>query len=275
MNNTAPKKLRAVCCVVVMLAILASITPISAIAASHGIYIAAATSHYRHPRTGVIEDSGGDGSYELGLSMTQSATYNQALVEVDSSGNTYVTVRLKLMDNIQNPHFMVDGARNGNFSDVSAKVMYEDFTNNTTDFRIKVPSENAVIRCDMYVVPMGRSVIFNITLSNLQSGCGDFITSITVDQTKAGASSSSQPASSGESNAQTQEPQVIEEEPSDEVAGSDEGIQEFDADGNKVEEKEKANSAVFWIVGGIVVLATAGGCVWYFCFFKKRKREGR
>ena len=78
MNNTAPKKLRAVCCVVVMLAILASITLISAIAASHGIYIAAATSHYRHPRTGVIEDSGGDGSYELGLSMTQSATYNQA-----------------------------------------------------------------------------------------------------------------------------------------------------------------------------------------------------
>ena len=136
MNNTAPKKLRAVCCVVVMLAILASITPISAIAASHGIYIAAATSHYRHPRTGVIEDSGGDGSYELGLSMTQSATYNQALVEVDSSGNTYVTVRLKLMDNIQNPHFMVDGARNGNFSDVSAKVMYEDFTNNTTDFQM-------------------------------------------------------------------------------------------------------------------------------------------
>lgn len=87
--------------------------------------------------------------------MTDSALNRAALVEVDPQGNTFVTVRLNLMDNIQNPQFQVDGSGNGNFSAVSATVMQEDFTNNTTDFRMQVPSENAVIRCNMYVVPMG------------------------------------------------------------------------------------------------------------------------
>ncbi len=49
--------------------------------------------------------------------------------------------------------------------------MQEDFTNNTTDFRMQVPSENAIIRCNMYVIPMGRDVIY-ITVGNLQSGSG-------------------------------------------------------------------------------------------------------
>ena len=107
--------------------------------------------------------------------MTESATYTKALVEVDSNGNTYITVRLKLMDNIQNPTFKVDG------SSVSASLMQEDYSANTADYRMKVSSENSVIRCSMYVVPMGRDVIFFITVSNLKSGSGDFVTSITVN----------------------------------------------------------------------------------------------
>lgn len=146
-------------------------------AAAAGIYIATATPHYRHPQTGVIEDSGGESSEVLGQSMTESATHTQALVEVDSSGNTWVTIRLKLMDNIENPTFRVDG------SGVSATLMQENYSDNTADYRMKVGSENSVIRVDMYVVAMGRSVIFYITVSNLQSGAGDFITSISVPQT--------------------------------------------------------------------------------------------
>ena len=165
---------------VVMLALVAGITSIPVLAASNGIYTATATSHYKHPTTGKIEDSGGEGSYVLGQSMTDSALNKAALVEVDPQGNTFVTVRLNLMDNIQNPQFQVDGSRNGNFSSVSATVMQEDFTNNTTDFRMQVPSENAIIRCNMYVIPMGRDVIFYITVGNLQSGSGDFVTSITA-----------------------------------------------------------------------------------------------
>ena len=182
MTNTATKLKRALCSMVVMLAFMAGITSIPALAASNGIYTATATSHYKHPTTGLIEDSGGEGSYVLGQSMTDSALNRAALVEVDPQGNTFVTVRLNLMDNIQNPQFQVDGSRNGNFSAVSATVMQEDFTNNTTDFRMQVPSENAIIRCNMYVIPMGRDVIFYITVGNLQSGSGDFVTSVKVEE---------------------------------------------------------------------------------------------
>jgi hypothetical protein len=162
--------------IAVMLAIMAGITSVPTLAASNGIYIATATPHYKHPTTGVIEDAGGDGSSVLGQSMTESATYKKALVEVDPQGNTYITIRLQLMDNIQNPQFQVDG------SSVSASLMQEDYTNNTADYRMKVNSENSVIRCNMYVIAMGRDVIFYITVSDLQAGSGDFITSVKVEQ---------------------------------------------------------------------------------------------
>ena len=100
---------KALCSMVVMLALVAGITAIPAYAASNGIYT--------NPLTGKIEDSGGEHSEVLGQSMTESATDTKALVEVDSNGNTYITVRLKLMDNIQNPTFKVDG------SSVSASLM--------------------------------------------------------------------------------------------------------------------------------------------------------
>ncbi len=174
---------KTLCGMVVMLALVAGITAIPAYAASNGIYTATATPHYRNPLTGKIEDSGGEDSEVLGQSMTESATYTKALVEVDSNGNTYITVRLKLMDNIQNPTFNVDG------NSVSASLMQEDYSANTADYRMKVASENSVIRCSMYVVPMGRDVIFFITVSNLNSGSGDFVTSISVNNNKSNNSS--------------------------------------------------------------------------------------
>lgn len=177
MNHNVLKAFKALCGMVVVLALfMAGITTMSAYAADNGIYIATATPHYRNPQTGVIEDSGGDGSYVLGQSMTESATYRKALVEVDASGNTYITIRLQLMDNIQNPRFQVDG------SPVTATLMQEDYINNTADYRMKVNSENSIVRCNMNVIAMGRDVIFYITFSNLQEGSGDFITSITVDK---------------------------------------------------------------------------------------------
>ena len=57
------------------------------------------------------------------------------------------------------------------------------------------------------------------------------------------------------------------------------GLEEFDASGNKVSDTSAeaeqggstGNPIVWWIIGGIVVAAIAGGCVWYFCFFRKGK----
>ena len=297
---------------VVMLALVAGITSIPVLAASNGIYTATATSHYKHPTTGKIEDSGGEGSYVLGQSMTDSALNKAALVEVDPQGNTFVTVRLNLMDNIQNPQFQVDGSRNGNFSAVSATVMQEDFTNNTTDFRMQVPSENAILRCNMYVIPMGRDVIFYITVGNLQPGSGDFVTSVKVEEpaqeldpepeqpaTTTPQTPSTQTPSAEEPSAQpteetpssTEEPvteEPVTEDPDSETSSDNEedeessealGLEEFDASGNKVSDtsteaeqnSSTGNPVVWWVIGGIVVVALAGGCVWYFCFFRKGK----
>lgn len=291
MKNTAIKALRALCGMVVMLALMAGITSVSVLAASNGIYTATATSHYRHPTTGVIEDSGGEGSAVLGQSMTDSALNKSALVEVDANGNTWVTIRLNLMDNIQSPKFQVDG------SSVSATLMQEDYSNNTADYRMKVNSENSIIRCNMYVVPMGREVIFYITVGNLKSGSGDFITSITVEepeptpeptpehtQTPSSSSQSTESENSAQNSSETpdssaessEEPESSESEESSEPSG----LVEFDESGNEVsvtsvesesESNGSGSAVLWWVIGGIVVIAAAGGSVWYFCFVRKGK----
>lgn len=297
MTNTATKLKRALCSMVVMLALMAGITSVPVLAASPGIYTATATSHYRHPTTGVIEDSGGEGSYVLGQSMTDSALNKAALVEVDSSGATWITIRLNLMDNIQSPAFQVDG------SSVSATLMQEDYTNNTADYRMRVNSENSIIRCNMYVIPMGREVIFYITVGNLQSGSGDFVTSITVQepepepeqpavttpqtQTPSSQTSSEQtpsssqaPSSAAPSSSEASSSNASSADSSSEDSSSEAlGLEEFDASGNKVSDTSTeaeqgggtGNPIVWWVIGGIVVVAIAGGCVWYFCFFRKGK----
>lgn len=313
---------KALCSMVVMLALVAGITAIPAYAASNGIYTATATPHYKNPLTGKIEDSGGEDSEVLGQSMTESATYTKALVEVDSNGNTYITVRLKLMDNIQNPTFKVDG------NSVSASLMQEDYSANTADYRMKVASENSVIRCSMYVVPMGRDVIFFITVSNLNSGSGDFVTSISVNNNKSNNSSNNANSSnnsysnnnSGNNNNSSYEPAessnnsssskssdkknnknsdkkkskettapttvksstavptTIATEPTTDSAQEVNGLQEFDEQGSEVtapatvDEVQNGSYAVWYVIGGVAVVLVAGFCVWYFGFFRKKKK---
>lgn len=313
---------KALCSMVVMLALVAGITAIPAYAASNGIYTATATPHYRNPLTGKIEDSGGEDSEVLGQSMTESATDTKALVEVNSNGNTYITVRLKLMDNIQNPTFKVDG------SSVSASLMQENYTANTADYRMKVSSENSVIRCSMYVVPMGRDVIFFITVSNLKSGSGDFVTSITVNNNKSNNSSNNanslnnsysnnnsgnnnnssyEPAESSNNSSssknsdnksnkksdkkkskETTAPTTVKPStavpttavtgPTTDSAQEVNGLQEFDEQGSEVtapatvDEVQNGSYAVWYVIGGVAVVLVAGFCVWYFVFFRKKKK---
>ena len=293
MKNTARKAVRGLCGMVAMLALAASIVSMPASAASHGIYTATATAHYRHPTTGVIEDSGGENSAVLGQSMTESATNKKALVEVDASGNTWITVRLNLMDNIQSPKFQVDGRS------VSASLMQEDYGSNTADFRLKANSEKSIIRCNMYVTPMGREVIFYITVGNLKSGSGDFVTSISVEQPKATAapapSATKTPAAASAPTptkapaapaTHTPEATVAPSatpEPSPttdpEAQSSASGLEEFDASGNAVEETQapentdssSGSPVLLWVFGVLVVIAAVGGGVWYVFFVRKGK----
>ena len=157
-----------------------AIVSISASALDNGVYLADSTPYYAHLYTGVIEDSGGENSAVLGQSMTESALCPQALIEVDPNGNVYATIRLSLMDNIENPQFMVQEDGYSSFYDVSADCMQENLDNNTSDFRFQIASETSIVRSTFYVVPMGRDVIFYIGFSNLTEGSGDFVTSVEV-----------------------------------------------------------------------------------------------
>lgn len=305
MINTASKLYRALCSMAAMLALVAGIASVQVLAASNGIYTATATPHYRHPGTGKIEDSGGEGSAVLGQSMTDSATFKQALVEVDENGNTYITVRLKLSQYTKDHQFQVDGERNGTFTPATVSIMQENLGEDTTDYRMQVPSENAVIRCNMYVIPMGREVIFYITVSDLQAGSGDFVTSITV-QSQAQTPISQAPSSAqSTSSSKTSEPaQPIDAAPVSSTADSSAvdfsshsssstsadtssgfssstitGLQEFDNTGSLISEtsvngETADNTALIagCIIGGAILLLIAGGLVWYFCFFKKKSR---
>ena len=278
MKHTASKLFRALCGMVVMLVLVAGITSVLALAASNGIYIATATPHYKHPTTGKIEDAGGEGSAVLGQSMTESATYKKALVEVDSAGNTYITVRLQLMDNIQNPQFQVDGKA------VSATLMQEDYTNNTADYRMKVNNENSIIRCNMYVIAMGRDVIFYITVSNLQSGSGDFITSVKVETPKQPDPVETQPPAQmqepadSQSPAQSQQPAQTESPAQTDPANteppatdnSDPSDSQTEESDTTAPETSKKNEDT--VLGLQEFDKDAGVCVWYFCFFKKKKK---
>ena len=267
--------------------------------AENGIYLAGANPSYRNPSTGAIEDSGGEGSAVLGQSMTESATYGRALIEVDPAGNTYATIRMQLMDNIENPQFQVDG------SPVSATLMQEDYSSNTADYRFRVNSENSVVRVNMYVTAMGRDIIYYITFSGLSEGAGDFITSVTVEEKGGSAGSDSLSGETGASagtdgsqeNAGTQrieqaegesaestteagqttsaEANAVQAKTAENTQTKNAGIQEYDAAGKQVnaeaQESKKNSSTGIFIGMGVVIAIVVTGAAWYMLMYRKKK----
>lgn len=250
-----------------------------AYAVSSGTYVATATPHYAHPHTGQIEDSGGDGSATLGQAMTESATANKALVEVDSAGNTYVTVRLQLMDNIKNPSFTVDG------SNTQVQLMQENASDNTADYRIFVQNTNSVIRCTMYVTAMGRDVVFYITVGNLKAGHGDFITSIkTTSSAGVGAASSDSRSSDAANGSSSSTSSAQPEQNTDRITGEIAPVEEGQIDENVevisdsknpeasgVTDANNDDGMLMWIIFDVVLaLAVIGVGAWYFISRKKK-----
>lgn len=269
-------------------------TPVSA--AANGIYLATTSPSYTHPVTGVVEDPGNN--QVLGQSMVESAVNSKALIEVDPNGNTFATVRLKLMDNIQNPSFSVQPDANSGFSSVSATVMQEDLNNNTSDFRFAIPSENAIVRATFYVVAMGRNVIFYISFSGLQQGSGDFVTSVTVSspqtdpgqaqQPEAPASSAASPNSSGQSESpqesssseetpQTSSTSLAEMKSAQALLEEASGLAVFAVNDtsstSSAASSEGGSGVVLWVTLGVIAAAVlgAGG---YLLYIKKFRKGG-
>ena len=161
------------------------VMPLTASALEDGVYTAPCNTYYLNPDTGVTDD-GGSRDPELGEGMCRSAVYEDALIERDE-GETCLTVRMQLMSNIRDIEFSVQRTPGDpdSYESVSFDTMQEDAAADTADLRFRVPEADSYIRCDMYVIPMGRDVVYYINVSDdeAQAGSGDFVTSADPSQT--------------------------------------------------------------------------------------------
>lgn len=261
-------------------------------------YTATATPYYRNPATGVIEDSGGESSEVLGQSMTEGATYPAAFVELDDAGNRYVTLRLALIDNIKDVSIQADDNWTGSYYQVSYDIVAYDAAAGTADFRFLASDEGAIFRINMYVIPMGRSVIFYVALSDFAEGNPYGFAMVGGSSASSGLADAEAVASlqAPQENLQTQQASTAadaevgedseSESDADETVGEDDagevsdGLAEYDAEGNKVEADASAADASegtvslpvgALAVGAVAVIALAALAGWFFGVYRPRR----
>ena len=154
------------------LAMLAGFPAVEAQAATGSVYTCTINRCYAHPVTGVVEDSGGAGSYATGQGMVEGCVYPTGILEVADDGNYYLTIRLSLMDYTSGHDFQVQSVGDSGWSSTGyAQTGTGSDSNGTTaDVVIQVPSENCIVRGTMYVEPMGRNVVFYLYPSDYKEG---------------------------------------------------------------------------------------------------------
>lgn len=141
-------------------------------AASGSIYTCKINPTYSHPVTGQVEDAGGSSSSTTGQGMVEGAVGSKGILEVTDSGEYYLTFQLGLMDYSSKQSFGVQNINDSGWNTVSATVTGNgsDSSGKTADMRIPVSSESCIVRCSMYVEPMGRNVIFYFYPSDYTEG---------------------------------------------------------------------------------------------------------
>lgn len=147
-----------------------------------GTYLVTVTPSYTNPVTGGVDDPGNNEA--IGQGMTERMCGSTGLLEVDSSGQMYLTVRYYLSQFIRNVTFeegngksyssvsyqeMQKKAAQDGAADISDKYGY-------TDYRIPISSIDSVFRGKAYIDAMGRDVVYFFTISSPVPGSGDFVT---------------------------------------------------------------------------------------------------
>ena len=180
----------------VMLAVLSAmwVAGIPVRAAGGSVYTCAIHPCYAHPVTGQIEDSGGEASYATGQGMVEGVVYTTGILELTDSGEYYLTVRFSLMDQTSGHSFWVQNVGDSGWASPAVGITGNgtDGNGSTADICMQVPSENCVVRCSMYVGPMGRDVVFYLYPSDYTAG-----NNTNMNATMVTASSGSQATSSG------------------------------------------------------------------------------
>lgn len=248
-------------------------------AATSAVYTASTAPSYANPVTGAIEDSAGQSNVALAESMTTGCTYPAALVEKDTAGNTFVTLRFKLADQMGAMSFWADNGGDGAFSAVEAAQMQVDSASNTADWRFQVPSETSNIRVSMYVTPMGRDVVYFTQLTGLVEGNIDavpFVQTVTPGEEAAEPTAAAEPAASA--SAEPAASSISGEAAPQTGGAANAGVKEYNADGQETTEGqdrfEPLNGATTAaIVGGIVVVLAVAGAAAYFAYLKPKRAK--
>lgn len=255
-----------------------------------GVYTAAVSATYENPDTGVIEDSGGEANAALGASMVSGIMQPQALVEKAGEGNVTVTLRLYQADMLGDFAASADTTGSGAFgAEVVGERVQQNADTNMVDVRFTAPSEDATIRCTMYVEPMGRSVIYFVKLGGFEPGnAAGFVQTLdeaSLAQSAAAAtesaSASAGAASAGTASASSAAAAAEEAAPqasagsASGAAASATGAKEYNGDGKEVTGAKDASDAAEGlnyplIIGVVVALVVIIALVAYFAVVRPK-----
>lgn len=271
--------------------VASAVSPGPAFAAVSAVYTASTNPTYENPATGAIEDAAGGSNVALAESMVTSIVYENALIERDTDGVMYASLRFKLADQISSISLEAseDGASYEPVEVVQMQTGTDSATSTATaDYRIAIPSETATLRCSMDVIPMGRAVVYFITFGALQEGDADgtFVVSVTPGEGTDDAAPAAAPVSaiaSGDAGASggTEDAEGEQAQSADDLTGAsaNEGVQEFDEEGREVTGGKQAEASldggtIATIVGvAVAVIAVAGVAVYAAYLRPKRARQ--
>lgn len=285
------KILSAIMTCVLAITLMAGFPAVKAYAASGTVYSCTINRCYAHPFTGVIEDSGGESSYETGQGMVEGCVYSNGILEVSDDGAYYLTIRMSLMDYTSGHSFQVQNVGDSGWStpsEIGITGNGSDSNGTTADVCMRVPSENCVVRGSMYVEPMGRDVIFYLYPSNYSEGNNTDMNATMVTESSDGTAvessgSGSSDKSSSSSSSKKLESSIKEAaKPSSDSSSLDtenavnsaEGLSLSTAkDGTSDSDSDSGNTssgnrifqiALAVVVTGLILLGAVSGVIYFF-----------
>lgn len=245
-------------------------------ATTGNVYSCEIARTYEHPVTGKIEDSGGSSSKTTGQGMVEGVIASKGLLEVTDSGEYYLTFKMSLIDQTSKYSFWVQkrGASGFQAQSVTEIGTGKDNNGTTKDYRIKLPAQDSIVRCSMYVEPMGRNVIFyfypgNYTVGNSVGMKAKIVTDASDHTKSEGQTATEETTAQEEVTTQTQETTKTE----DETLNNAQGLSLSNAPKTTTKKKTSSEKSVgTWImiitisitISGLILLGVAAAIVYYY-----------
>ena len=274
------KILSAIMTCVLAITLMAGFPAVKAYAASGTVYSCVINRCYRHPITKVIEDSGGENSYATGQGMVEGCVYSNGILEVTDDGAYYLTIRMSLMDYTSGHSFQVQNVGDSGWStpsEIGITGNGSDSNGTTADVCMRVPSENCIVRGEMYVEPMGRNVIFYLYPSDYSEGNNTDMNATMVTESSNGTavessgsgsvdnSGTSGNSSLGSGNSSLDTENAVNSAEGLSLSTAKDGTSDSNSDsGNTSSGNRIFQIALAVVVTGLILLGAVSGVIYFF-----------